>query len=112
MACTALDHTPPQEREEQVLREQFGPAREAKALAMVQIAVFDAVNAVTGNRFRSYTGLPAVRQPTGLNVTIAQAAHDTIVALCPAQRAILDSRLDLAEFPNGDLKTRGIALGR
>ena len=65
MAATALDHTPPQPGDPRVFREQFGPGREAKALAVVQIAVFDAVNAATGNRFRSYTGLPAVQQPTG-----------------------------------------------
>ncbi|MFH0341409.1 MAG: vanadium-dependent haloperoxidase [Chromatiales bacterium] len=113
MAATALDHTPPQEGEERVFREQFGPAREAKALAMVQIAVFDAVNAATGNDFRSYTGLPAVQRPTGLNVAIAQAAHDTLVKLWPAQTATFDSLLaeDLAEFPDGDKKSRGIALG-
>ena len=59
MAATALDHTPPPAGDPRVFREQFGPGREAKALAIVQIAVFDAVNAVTGNRFRSYTGLRA-----------------------------------------------------
>ena len=114
MAATALDHTPPQPGDPRVFREQFGPGREAKALAIVQIAVFDAVNAATGNRFRSYTGLPAVQRPTGLNVAIAEAAHDTLVALWPAQTAIFDSLLaeDLAEFPDSVFKSRGIALGR
>lgn len=114
MAATALDHTPPQEGEERDFREQFGPGREAKALAIVQIAVFDAVNAITGNRFRSYTGLRAVREPTGLNVAIARAAHDTLVVLWPAQKATFDSLLaeDLAEFPDSVFKSRGIALGR
>jgi hypothetical protein len=114
MAVTALDHTPPLPGETRVFREQFGPGREAKALAVVQIAVFDAVNAATGNRFRSYTGLREVRLPTGLNVAIAQAAHDTLVALWPAQTASLDTLLaeDLAEFPDGEVKSRGIALGR
>jgi len=114
MACTALDHTPPPPGDPRVFREQFGPHRESRALAIVQIAVFDAVNAATGNRFRSYTGLPAVQHSTGLNVAIAQAAHDTLVALWPAQRASSDSLLaeDLAEFPDGDMKSRGIALGK
>jgi hypothetical protein len=114
MDATALDHTPPEPGDPRAFREQFGPGREAKALAVVQIAVFDAVNAATGNDFRSYTGLPAVQRPTGLNVAIAQAAHDTLVALWPAQTATFDMLLaeDLAEFPDGDLKSRGIALGR
>jgi hypothetical protein len=114
MDVTALDHTPPLPGDTRTFREQFGPGREAKALAVVHIAIFDAVNAATGNRFRSYTGLPAVQGPTGVNVAIAKAAHDTMVALWPAQRATLDALLaqDLAEFPNGDQKSRGIALGR
>jgi hypothetical protein len=49
-----------------------------------------------------------------LNVAIATAAHDTLVALYPSQAATFDELQaeDLAEFPDGDLKTRGIALGR
>jgi hypothetical protein len=114
MEATALDHTPPPAGDPRVFREQFGPGREAKALAIVHIAMFDAVNAATGNRFRSYSGVPAVQRPTGLNVAIAQAAHDTLVKLWPAQTATFDRLLaaDLDEFPDGDLKRRGIALGQ
>jgi hypothetical protein len=114
MDATALDHTPPEPGETRAFREQFGPHREARALAIVQIAVFDAVNAATGNDFKSYTGLPAVQRPTGLNVAIAKAAHDTLAALWPAQAATFDALLaeDLAEFPDGELKTRGLSLGR
>jgi hypothetical protein len=113
MDATALDHTPPAPGDPRVFREQFGPGREARALAIVHIAIFDAVNAITGNRFLSYTGLPAVQRPTGLNVAIAQAAHDTLVALWPAQAATFDALLaeDLAEFADGVEKSRGIALG-
>ena len=114
MEATALDHTPPPAGDPRVFREQFGPGREAKALAIVHIAMFDAVNAATGHRFRSYSGIPAVPRPTGLNVAIAQAAHDTLVKLWPAQTATFDRLLaaDLDEFPDGDLKRRGIALGK
>jgi len=114
MEATALDHTPPPAGDPRVFREQFGPGREAKALAIVHIAMFDAVNAATGHRFRSYGGVPAVQRPAGLNVAIAQAAHDTLVNLWPAQTATFDSLLaaDLDEFPDGDLKRRGIALGK
>jgi len=114
MEATALDHTPPPAGDPRVFREQFGPGREAKALAIVHIAMFDAVNAATGHHFRSYSGVPAVQRPTGLNVAIAQAAHDTLVKLWPAQTATFDILLaaDLDEFPEGDLKSRGIALGK
>jgi hypothetical protein len=72
------------------------------------------VNAATGSWFRSYTGLPPVQRPTGLNVAIAQAAHDALVALWPAQKVSVDGKLaeDLAEFGDGDQKSRGITLGR
>jgi hypothetical protein len=114
MATTALDHTPPAPGDPRVFREQFGPGREAKALAIVHIAVFDAVNAATGTRFRSYGRLRPLREPAGLNVAIAQAAHDALVALWPAQRPALDALLaeDLAEFGDGALKANGIALGK
>jgi len=114
MDCTALDHSPPPPGDPRAFREQFGPGREARALAIVHIAMFDVVNAAAGNWFRSYTGLPAVQRPTELNVAIAQAAHDTLVRLWPAQKASTDSLVaeDLAEFADGDQKTRGIALGR
>jgi hypothetical protein len=114
MAATALDHTPAAEGDPRVVAEQAGPHRSSRALAIVHIAIFDAVNAATGNRFRSYTGLPAVQQPTGVNVAIAKAAHDTLRALWPAQTATFDSLIaeDLAEFPDGAEKTRGIALGQ
>jgi hypothetical protein len=114
MVCNALDHTPPPAGDPRVFREQLGPHRTARAMAIVHIAMFDALNAIDGNKFRSYTNLPAVTQPTGTNVAIAQAAHDALVALWPAQKATFDSKLaeDLAEFADGDSKTRGIALGR
>jgi hypothetical protein len=114
LAATALDHTPPPEGDPRVFREQAGPVREARALAIVHIAMFDAVNAITGNRFRSYTGLPAVQRPTGINVAIAKAAHDTLVGMWPGQTAKFDGLVeeDLAEFPDGDEKSRGIALGQ
>jgi hypothetical protein len=114
MAATALDHTPAPAGDPRVFREQLGPHRSSRALAIVHIAMFDAVNAITGNRFRSYTGLPAVQQPTGLNVAIAKAAHDTLVALWPAQISSFDTLVaeDLAEFPDGAQKSRGIALGK
>jgi hypothetical protein len=115
MAATALDHTPAPAGDPRVFREQLGPHRSSRALAIVHIAMFDAMNAIQGNPYRSFTGLPAVTRPTGTNVAIAQAAHDTLVALWPAQRAVFDAALveDLAEFPDSDpRKPAGIALGR
>jgi hypothetical protein len=49
-----------------------------------------------------------------MKAAIAQAAHDTLVALFPAQAPNLDGELadDLIEIPDGRVKTNGVALGR
>ena len=62
-----------------------GPARASRAMAIVHIAVFDAVNAISGH-YRSYTGIPAAARNTSMEAAIAQAAHDTLSALFPSQQ--------------------------
>ncbi|HEU0068908.1 MAG TPA: vanadium-dependent haloperoxidase, partial [Nitrospiraceae bacterium] len=51
---------------------------------------------------------------TSLQAGVAQAAHDTLVALFPSQAASFDTTLEeeLEEIPDGRLKTNGIALGK
>ena len=56
--ASGLDHTPVANGEARVFGEQLGPARASRAMAIMHIAIFDAVNAISG-RYRSYTGLPA-----------------------------------------------------
>src|SRR5262245_10562983 len=46
--ASGLDHT--------VFGEQLGPGRSSRAMAIVHIAIFDAVNAIVGG-YQSYTGL-------------------------------------------------------
>lgn len=46
--ANALDHTPVQPGEKRVYGEQIGPHRTTRAFAIVQIAIFDAVNAIVG----------------------------------------------------------------
>ena len=69
--------------------EQLGPGRSSRAMAIVHIAIFDAVNAIAGG-YRSYTGI-CRRAPSdaSMEAAIAQAAHDTLVALFPSQAATL-----------------------
>ena len=56
LTAVALDHTPVAPGEDRVFGEQFGPPRTSRALAIVHIALFDAVNAITGG-YQSYTDL-------------------------------------------------------
>src|SRR5262245_23348192 len=46
--ASGLDHTPVAPGENRVFGEQLGPGRSSKAMAIVHIAVFDAINAITG----------------------------------------------------------------
>jgi hypothetical protein len=82
-------------------------------LAIVHIAIFDAVNAIDGG-YKSYTGLSSARDDTSRDAAIAQAAHDTLVALFPSQRASFDERLDedLGRIRDHREKRNGIHLGR
>ena len=67
-------------------------------MAIVHIAIFEAVNAIHGG-YRSYVGLPRAQGLTSMDAAIAQGAHDTLVVLFPSQKASFDA--DLAEFLAG-----------
>ncbi|HEY8460678.1 MAG TPA: hypothetical protein VIM99_09880, partial [Blastocatellia bacterium] len=113
LKANSLDHTPVRPGENRVFGEQFGPSRTSRAFAIVHIAIFDAVNAIVGG-YRSYTGIPRARFGASVDAAIAQAAHDTLVAVYPSQAPTFDSLLvtDLREIPDGRAKTDGIATGR
>jgi len=89
------------------------PPRETRSLAMVQGAVFDAVNSITGG-FDPY--LAAVPAPPDASTTAAATAagHDVLAALYPAQQAELDEeyRASLAGVPDGPGKDAGVDTGR
>jgi hypothetical protein len=112
---SGIDHTPVAAGETRVFGEQLGPGRSARAMAIVHIAIFDAVNAIAGGH-ESYTGLRRVTEPTSMDAAVAQAAHDTLVALFPSQAANLDQLLaeDLARLRRVSPASRdaGIALGQ
>src|SRR5438105_7283196 len=55
--ATGLDHTPVAVGETRVFGEQLGPARASRAMAIIHIAIFDAVNAIGGDSYTSYTGI-------------------------------------------------------
>jgi hypothetical protein len=90
--ASGLDHTPVAPGETRVFGEQIGPGRSARAIAIVQIAVADALIAVNGG-YRSYTGLPRVGGQVSQKAAVAYAAHDTLVDLFPSQKASFDAEL-------------------
>ena len=110
--ASGLDHTPVAPGEDRVFGEQFGPTRSSRAMAIVHIAMFDALNAIEG-RYESYTGLAPARGGCSAEAAIAKAAHDTLVALFPSQAPALDVHLaeELGDIPDGPAMRRGVDLG-
>ena len=86
--ASVLDHTPVSDGDSRIFGEQVGPVRTSYALAIVHIAIFDAVNAIAGG-YESYTELPRARPVTSVRAAIAQAAYDTLVFLIPRRRQTL-----------------------
>jgi len=111
--ASGLDHTPVAPGENRVFGEALGPGRSSRAIAIVQIAVFEAVNALAGG-YRSYVGLAPAPADTSMEAAVAQAAHDTLVALFPSQTAACDTHLaeDLGKMMHGRPRANGIELGR
>src|SRR5437870_537273 len=110
--ASGLDHTPVAAGENRVFGEQFGPGRSSRAMAIVHIAVFEAVNAIAGG-YESYTGLPRAPAGTSMKAAIAQAAHDSLAALFASQAPSFDAQLeeDLGDIRDVGARGRGTELG-
>ena len=82
-------------------------------MAMVQGAVYDAVNAIDGGR-EGYLLTSRVATPTdSKDAAAATAAYRVLVWIVPGQQPALQAMYDatLAGIPDGTAKTRGIAVG-
>jgi membrane-associated phospholipid phosphatase len=95
----------------ETLANKLSPAAFPRDAAIMSAAVFDAVNSIDG----SYTPyLVDIKAPPGasLEAAAAQAAHDTLSALFPTDRATFDATLaaDLASIPPGRARL-GTAVG-
>ena len=90
-------------------------------LAMVQGAVYDAVNAIDGGHQPYLPDLPPASPSASQEAAVATAAHDVLVGLgiglVPPLPQVVRDRLDalyaeeLAGIPDGAAKTDGIAAG-
>ncbi len=88
------------------------PFPAARWMAMVQVAVFEAVNAVTG-KYQPYLGTVTAPPGASADAAAVMASYTTLVTLFPAQSGLLDQRRDasLAQIPAGQAKTDGSAVG-
>jgi len=94
-------------------REQLGPGRSSRAMAIVHIAMFDAINAVVG-RYENYMDIRVPQGPLSLKAAVSQAAHDTLSALFPSQAESFDALLaeDMDDLERPLAKRNGIILGK
>lgn len=90
----------------------MAPPRAARAMAMVQGAVYDAVNSIdrTHAPFATDFISPAT---ASREAAAASAAHRTLVNLFPARQAVFDAALAnrLSMIPDGAAKASGISAG-
>jgi hypothetical protein len=88
-----------------------GP-QQLRALAMVHLAMFDAVNSIA-RRYSPYHSQLVAAPGTSAEAAAAGAAHGVLVRLYPASAAALDAALaaSLAFVPDGPGEAAGVALG-
>jgi membrane-associated phospholipid phosphatase len=90
------------------------PFAQARFAAIVQVAVFEAVNAITGD-YRSYLGSIVAPHGASANAAAVQAAYRVLSTYfpAPASASTLDAARasSLASIPDGQAKIDGIATG-
>ena len=88
------------------------PFAQARFAAITQLAVFEAVNSITGEYepYRASIAAPAGASP---DAAAAKAAHDVLTTYFPAAAPSLDSALteSLAGIPDGASESDGLAVG-
>ncbi|TDC40554.1 phosphatase PAP2 family protein [Micromonospora sp. 15K316] len=89
------------------------PNEQVRSFAMVNGAVYDAVNAIAGTPYQPYLVAPAARGTESVDAAVATAAHGVLAALFPAQRERLRTQYDeaLAAIPQGPPKRGGVRVG-
>ena len=88
------------------------PFPSTRFMATAQLAVFEAVNAITG-KYEPYLGTIAAPSGASAEAAAITAAHGVLRAFFPAVATTLDQQRDasLASIPAGQAKTDGIAVG-
>jgi PAP2 superfamily len=110
---SGLDHTPVDVMTEptRVLGHQLGPHRSSRAMAIVHIAIMDALIAIFGGYTQKYyIGSNSTASP---EAAIAQAMYDTLIYLFPSHNPRLSNIFItmLETVPDSPAKTAGLALG-
>jgi hypothetical protein len=87
------------------------PQRQQRVVAMVHVAVHDAVNAVAPHYKRYAVRVRAAH--ASIEAAAVQAAYGVLIRLLPAQAATLDAArsASLSKIPDGPAKESGVAVG-
>ena len=83
-----------------------------RMMAIVQVSVFEAVNAITG-RYPKYRVQMTPAPGASVDAAVAAATRTALLKLMPAQQAGIDADYQtlLGSLPDGQAKTNGIAVG-
>jgi hypothetical protein len=97
---------------EAIRTDSMNAIRATRVMAMTHTAMYDAVNSIDDTHF-PYLVNQNVPGTTSREAAAAQAAHDVLLSVYPAQQVTLATALSnsLAGIPAGPAKTDGIALG-
>jgi hypothetical protein len=88
------------------------PPITVRMMAIVQVSVFEAVNAVTG-RYPPQRAKLTPAPGASVEAAVAAATRTALSKLMPAQQAVIDADYQalLASVPDGPAKAAGVALG-
>jgi PAP2 superfamily len=89
------------------------PTASARSFAIVQGAVYDAVNAIAGTPYEPYLIAPRSRPGDSAPAAVATAAYRVLLWMFPGQADALRTRYEesLAAIPDGRPKRGGVAVG-
>ena len=88
------------------------PFNQARVLAATQLAVFEALNAITGG-YEPYLGTVVAPAGASADAAVVAAAHRMLRHYAPGSAAMLDAARvsSLAAIPDGAAKDAGVAVG-
>ncbi|HKC10187.1 MAG TPA: vanadium-dependent haloperoxidase [Methylomirabilota bacterium] len=83
-----------------------------RMMAIVQVAVFESVNAITG-RYPAYRAKMTAAPGASVEAAVASATRTALLKLLPAQQAAIeaDYQAMLSRVPDGPTKAAGVAVG-
>ena len=88
------------------------PPITVRMMAIVQVSVFESVNAITG-RYPAYRAKMTAAPGASVEAAVASATRTALLKILPAQQAAIDADYQalLGRVPDGPAKVAGIAVG-